>query len=165
MTDKKLQMMKQMNNLNARGIIERRYANMPVLNIEETRNRRFWITFSSEEPAERFYGLEILDHKHGSVQLDWLNSGSAPLLLDHDTTKQIGVIEAAELTGDGKARAKVRFSKSALAESIYRDVLDGIRSNISVGYRYLQTDIILEKEAKGSKPAVFRIKTWEPLEI
>jgi len=138
---------------------------MPVLNIEETRNRRFWITFSSEEPAERFYGLEILDHKHGSVQLDWLNSGSAPLLLDHDTTKQIGVIEAAELTGDGKARAKVRFSKSALAESIYRDVLDGIRSNISVGYRYLQTDIILEKEAKGSKPAVFRIKTWEPLEI
>ncbi|MCC8368783.1 MAG: phage major capsid protein [Rickettsia endosymbiont of Oxypoda opaca] len=138
---------------------------MPVLNIEETRNRRFWITFSSEEPAERFYGLEILDHKAGSVQLSWLNSGSAPLLLDHDTTKQIGVIEAAELTGDGKARAKVRFSKSALAESIYQDVLDGIRSNISVGYRYLQTDIVLEKEAKGSKPAVFRIKAWEPLEI
>ncbi|WP_341790619.1 phage major capsid protein [Rickettsia endosymbiont of Polydrusus tereticollis] len=162
---KKLQMIKQMNNLNVRGIIERRYANMPVLNIEETRNRRFWITFSSEEPAERFYGLEILDHKAGSVQLSWLNSGSAPLLLDHDTTKQIGVIEAAELTGDGKARAKVRFSKSALAESIYQDVLDGIRSNISVGYRYLQTDIVLEKEAKGSKPAVFRIKAWEPLEI
>ncbi|WP_342270608.1 phage major capsid protein [Rickettsia endosymbiont of Orchestes rusci] len=165
MINKKLQMIKQMNNLNVRGIIEQRYASMPVLNIEETRNRRFWITFSSEEPAERFYGLEILDHKHGSVQLDWLNSGSAPLLLDHDTTKQIGVIEAAELTGDGKARAKVRFSKSALAESIYQDVLDGIRSNISVGYRYLQTDIVLEKEAKGSKPAVFRIKAWEPLEI
>lgn len=155
----------QRNNINSPGIIEQRYAILPTIGMEEAKNRRFWITFSSEEPAERFFGLEILDHKAGSVLLDWLSSGNAPLLLNHDHTKQIGVIEAAELTGDGKARAKVRFSRSTLAESIYQDVLDGIRSNISVGYRYLSSDIVLEKEAKGNKPPVFRIKRWEPLEI
>ncbi|MCX4083486.1 phage major capsid protein [Rickettsia hoogstraalii] len=163
MTNTKLQL--ERNNINSPGIIEQRYAILSMIGMEEAKNRRFWITFSSEEPAERFFGLEILDHKHGSVLLDWLSSGNAPLLLDHDHTKQIGVIEAAELTGDGKARAKVRFSRSTLAESIYQDVLDGIRSNISVGYRYLSSDIVLEKEAKGNKPPVFRIKRWEPLEI
>ncbi|WP_040257281.1 phage major capsid protein [Rickettsia hoogstraalii] len=163
MTNTKLQL--ERNNINSPGIIEQRYAILSMIGMEEAKSRRFWITFSSEEPAERFFGLEILDHKHGSVLLDWLSSGNAPLLLDHDHTKQIGVIEAAELTGDGKARAKVRFSRSTLAESIYQDVLDGIRSNISVGYRYLSSDIVLEKEAKGNKPPVFRIKRWEPLEI
>lgn len=123
------------------------------------------LTFSSEEPVERFFGLEILDHKPESIKLDWFRSGRAPLLLDHDPTKQIGVIKLAEVSSDGKARATIRFSKSSLAESAYQDVLDGIKGNISVGYRYLADGILLEREAKDDSPNIYRITKWEPLEI
>jgi HK97 family phage major capsid protein len=128
-------------------------------------DRSFSVSFSSEEPVERFFGLEILDHKSESVRLDWLKSGRAPLLLDHDPAKQIGVVEAAEIATDGKARARIRFGKSKLAESSYRDVVDGIKSNISVGYRYLQDGITLEREAKDNQPGIYRINKWEPLEV
>jgi HK97 family phage major capsid protein len=128
-------------------------------------DRSFELSFSSEEPVERFFGLEILDHRQESIKLDWLKSGRAPLLLDHDPTKQIGIVEADEVSPDGKARAKIRFGKGALAESAYWDVLDGIKSNISVGYRYLSDGVTLEQEAKGKKPGIYRITAWEPLEI
>jgi HK97 family phage major capsid protein len=128
-------------------------------------DRSFELSFSSEEPVERFFGLEILDHRQESIKLDWLKSGRAPVLLDHDPTKQIGIVEAAEVSTDGKARAKIRFGKGALAESAYWDVLDGIKSNISVGYRYLQDGVTLESESKGKNPSIYRIMAWEPLEI
>ncbi|WP_342278602.1 phage major capsid protein [Candidatus Tisiphia endosymbiont of Myopa tessellatipennis] len=128
-------------------------------------DRSFELSFSSEEPVERFFGLEILDHKPESVKLDWLNSGHAPLLLDHDPTKQIGIVEAAEITSDGKARGKIRFGKSSLAEAAYQDVLDGIKSNISVGYCYLPNGIVLEQESKGDNPNIYRINKWKPLEV
>jgi HK97 family phage major capsid protein len=128
-------------------------------------DRSFSISFSSEETVERFFGLEILDHKSESVKLDWLKSGRAPLLLDHDPAKQIGVVETAEIATGGKARARIRFGKSKLAENAYRDVIDGIKSNVSVGYRYLQDGITLEREAKDNQPGIYRINKWEPLEV
>lgn len=132
---------------------------------QEHDTRSLWVAFSSEEPIERFFGVEILDHRENSIKLDWLKSGRAPLLLDHDPQKQIGVVESAAVDGDGKARAKIRFSKSKLAESVYQDVVDGIRSNISVGYHYLKHGIILESEGKKGEPSIYRITAWQPLEI
>ena len=65
-----------------------------------------------------------------------MESGRAPLLLDHDMTKQIGVIEEFKLDQAAQRTvAVVRFGRSSLAEEVFRDVLDGIRMNISVGYR------------------------------
>lgn len=98
--------------------------------------RRVKVGVSTEEPVERSFGLEVIDHERGSMNLDFLNSGRAPLLLDHDMEKQIGVIEGVELDEDARRlRAMVRFGKGPLASEVFNDVADGIRQNISVGYR------------------------------
>jgi len=98
--------------------------------------RRVKVGVSTEEPVERSFGLEVIDHTKESMSLDFLNSGRAPLLLDHDMEKQIGVVERVELDEDARRlRAEVRFGKSALASEVFDDVTDGIRQNISVGYR------------------------------
>lgn len=122
--------------------------------------RTIEIAFSSEEPVERWFGTEILDHSSGAVRLDFLNDG-APLLLDHSTGKQIGVVVRAWVDADRVARAVVRFSKGALAEEIWQDVLDEIRSKISVGYDVHEWNIKQEPGQLEESRAI----DWEPLEI
>lgn len=120
--------------------------------------RRVKIAVSSEEPVERSFGIEILDHKPGSIDLSFLNSGRAPLLLDHDPTKQIGVVESVTLDGSARRlRATVRFGKNGLAKEVFDDVTDGIRANISVGYQINK----LDKEGKDT----YRATSWMPMEV
>jgi hypothetical protein len=57
----------------------------------------------------------------------------APFLFEHDTTKQIGVIERAFIA-DNKLQVVVRFSENEFAQSILRDIKAGIRRNVSLGY-------------------------------
>jgi HK97 family phage major capsid protein len=120
------------------------------------------LAFSSEEPVERWWGVEILGHAAGEMDQAWIGGGTAPLLMDHNTRDQIGVVESVTLGADRKARATVRFSKSTRAEEIMQDVADGIRGNVSVGYELLE--LRLEKEEKG-KPPVYRAIRWNPLEV
>ena len=53
-----------------------------VRGIDEDK-RTVELSFSSEEPVDRYFGQEILDHSKKSVNLTFLNSGRAPLLKDH----------------------------------------------------------------------------------
>lgn len=117
------------------------------------------IAVSSELPVERSFGKEVLMHEAGAIDLAFLASGRAPLLLDHDMERQIGVIESVSLTEDRKLRAKVRFGRSALAQEVFQDVVDGIRSNISVGYR------VNKMERDDKQRDVYRVKSWSPLEV
>jgi len=124
----------------------------------EEDDRRVRMSISSEEPVERSFGLEVLRHNEGAADLSRLNSGHAPLLLDHDLTKQIGVIERTYLDqADRKLRSVVRFGKSALAQEVYQDVKDGIRSNVSIGY---QIRTMEDKRADGT----VGISSWLPYE-
>lgn len=100
----------------------------------DTQARTVELAFSSEEPYERWWGVEILDHSVGSVNLERLNDGRHPLLLNHETEDQIGVVESVTVGTDRVGRAVVRFGRSELAEEIFQDVQDGIRSLVSVGY-------------------------------
>lgn len=129
----------------------------------DAEKRTVALSFSSEEPVERWFGIEILDHSSAdSVDLRRLKRGGA-LLIDHDVRNQVGVIEEVLIdTADRKGRAIVRFGRSAKAEEIFQDVLDGIRTNVSVGYTI--DDIVLEKEEKGKLP-VYRATRWTPYEI
>ena len=124
---------------------------------EEKRTIR--IAVSSEEPVERSFGLEILEHSAEAIDLDFLGSGRAPLLLDHDPKQQIGVIEKTDIGEDRVLRADVRFGKNALADEVFSDVVDGIRSNISVGYRI--DNLSKEERDDGT---VFKATRWTPLE-
>ena len=117
------------------------------------------IAISSEEPVERSFGNEVLEHTEEAVDLSFLASGRAPLLLDHDPEKQIGVIESVDLDGSARRlRATVRFGKGALANEAFTDVLDGIRANISVGYSIKK----MERDSKRSNTYV--AKSWRPVE-
>jgi len=121
--------------------------------------RTVQLSFSSETPADRWFGKEILDHNRGSVRLERLRTG-APLLLNHDANKQIGVIEEARIK-EKRGEATVRFGKSALASEIFDDVADGIRGGVSVGYAIHR---MVRDEVDGDDET-FRALDWEPLEI
>lgn len=119
------------------------------------------LAFSSEMPVERGFGVEILEHSAEAIGAEFIGSGRAPLLVDHDPTDQVGVVEEISLGEDRVARARVRFGKSARAEEIYQDVVDGIRANVSVGY--IIDEMVSDGEQDGRE--VFRATHWTPLEI
>jgi HK97 family phage major capsid protein len=127
---------------------------------EETRSIE--LAFSSEAPVERSWGIEILGHSEDEMDREWIGGGTAPLLLDHNPREQVGVVESVTLGEDRKARAVVRFGRSARAEEVMRDVADGIRTNVSVGYELLD---IREEPAKKGEPQTYRAVHWRPLEV
>ncbi|MFW2374088.1 MAG: phage major capsid protein [Gammaproteobacteria bacterium] len=114
------------------------------------------LSFSSEEPVERWEGNEILDHDPKSVQLARLENGG-PLLVDHDPSDHVGVVENVSIDADRVGRALVRFGKGKRATEIFNDVIDGIRKSISVGYRVFK--------AKEEDDNNYRVVDWMPLEI
>jgi HK97 family phage major capsid protein len=115
------------------------------------------IAVSSEEPVERSFGNEVLLHAEENIDLEFLRSGRAPLLLDHDPEKQIGVIQDVELDSSSRRlRATVRFGKGALAREAFDDVVDGIRANISVGYGI--------SEMKKRDKETYVATRWRPVE-
>lgn len=124
-------------------------------------DRRVSLAFSSEAEVERGFGVEVLDHSPGSIDSTFIGSGRAPLLVDHDSADQVGVVEMVSLGSDRVARAVVRFGKSKRAEEIWQDVKDGIRGNVSVGY------VINEMVSDGKRDGreVYRATSWSPLEI
>lgn len=118
------------------------------------------MAFSSEEPYARWWGTEVLSHDRAAVDLGRLAGGRHPLLVDHSTRDQVGVIEKAWVGDDRKGRALVRFGKSARAEEIFQDVLDGIRSLVSVGYRIHE----MQLTKTGDDGDEYLVTKWEPFE-
>ena len=118
------------------------------------------LAFSSETPYERWWGVEILDNTSPAVRLGRLSS-AGPLLMDHDTRDQVGVIESVRIDADRVGRAVVRFGKSARANEVWQDVQDGIRRNVSVGYAIHAAQLVETKDGVDT----YRVTDWEPLEV
>ena len=117
------------------------------------------IALSSEEPVERSFGMEVLDHSPGSVDMSWARSGNMPVLLDHDTTRQVGIVEDFNLDGaTNRTLATVRFGRSELAQETWNDVLDGIKRSVSVGYRI--NSMVRDESAEDT---TYRAN-WTPME-
>lgn len=115
------------------------------------------LSFSSEAPYERWFGIEILRHAPESIDLSRLSDGRHPFLVGHDTEKQAGVIKRAWLdTEDKKGRAAVKFSRGALGQEIRQDVEDEIRGLISVGY-FIEEIEEIEKAADGTETVKRRL--------
>lgn len=122
-------------------------------------SRRVKMAISSEEPVQRAFGMEVLEHSEKAIDLSFLRSGRAPLLLDHDPEKQIGVIESVDLDGSARRlRATVRFGRGGLAKEAFDDVTDGIRANISVGYAINK----MERDKETDDRYIAR--SWRPVE-
>ena len=117
------------------------------------------LSFSSEMPVQRGDYMEVLSHDPTDVDLSRLNDAH-PLLLNHDPERQIGVVETARIASDKKGRATVRFSKSQLGDEIWKDVKDGIRRLVSVGYR--RTKELASEVRDGVESVRF---AWQPYEV
>lgn len=124
--------------------------------LDDAEGRTIRLAFASETPVQRAWGEEILEVSDTAIIADRLNGGSVPLLLDHDMTRQIGVVESWGIGTDKVARATVRFGRSPLASEVLADVQDGIRRNVSVGYQ-------IHKVAE--QKTGIRATAWEPVEI
>lgn len=118
------------------------------------------LAFCSEEPYDRWWGREILDCRSKSVRMDRLNRNAA-VLVNHDPDQQVGVVEKASIDGDRKGRASTRFGRSQFADEVLKDIADGIRTKVSVGYRI--HDLVLERKEEGL--STYRVTDWEPFEI
>jgi HK97 family phage major capsid protein len=118
------------------------------------------VTFSSEYAVDRWYGREVLSHDPKAVRLDRMNDGG-PLLLNHDSRQQVGVVvEGSAKIKGGQGQGNVRFSNSVQGQEIKRDVLEGIRRNMSVGYW-----IYAGEEERDGNNINFTATDWEPFEL
>jgi HK97 family phage major capsid protein len=135
-------------------------------------DRTVSLSFSSETPVRQRWGMEILSHDPGAVDLSMLNRGGA-LLVNHNTSDQVGVCESAVLGNDRRCSSDVRFGKSARAEEIFQDVVDGIRKNVSVGYEIIDIEEIpaekmdraLLEMCQSEECKAYRVTKWLPKEI
>ena len=121
--------------------------------------RTVWLSIASDQPYERWWGIEILDMRRKSIRDQRLKQGLS-ILVDHDSTDIVGKAESYEFTSDNKLRLLARFGKSARAQEIWQDVIDGIRTDTSVGY--VIHDLVLERQEQDK--STYRVTDWEPLE-
>lgn len=126
----------------------------------DTEARTVEVAFASETPVERYYGNEILDTNANSIRLARMQRGGA-VLMDHNWTDQVGVVDSVQIGADKVARAVLRFGRSVRAGEVFQDVVDGIRTNISVGYQIYGADL----ESKQDGVDTYRVSDWEPYEI
>ncbi len=120
-------------------------------------DRTVEIAFASGEPVLRSFGYEVLDLAR--MDLSRLHGGAA-VLVNHDPDRLVGVVLAACVARDGKARATVKLSRSALASEVWQDIQDGIRRLVSFGYEI--TDATADGERDGWP--VYRVAA-KPLEL
>lgn len=118
------------------------------------------LSFSSEVEVLRWFGVEVLDHAPGAVDLSRLQN-KAPLLWNHDLDDQRGVVESASIDADRKGRAVVRLSRSPEGEKLLQDMADHITTKVSVGYR---VHGMRWTEERGDVD-VYLVTAWEPYEI
>lgn len=140
-------------------------ADLATVNEED---RSVELVFSTGAAVERYDWmadtryLEQLEISKKAIRVGRLNT--APLLDAHSAwsiTDQIGTVVAGSFRIDGSdAIVRVRFSKRAAVEEIWRDVKDKVIQNVSVGYRVHK----FEEDTTGAIPVRTAID-WEPYEV
>lgn len=133
---------------------------------EEDSSRRRILSFSSEEPVDRYFGPEILDHSGDAVNLQRLNEIGV-LLFNHDTDKVVGRILRAWVE-NGRGMAEVEFDTDAAAETVFQKVRSGTLKTTSVRYRVDRWEIVEAGKTSGdgrfTGPCSIARK-WTPVEV
>ena len=132
----------------------------------EGNERKFILSFSSEEPYERWWGTEVLDHSDGAVDLTRLNEIGC-LLFNHNRDKVIGKINKAWIENN-RGYAEVEFDTDEESETIYQKVKSGTLKGVSVGYQIDSWEEIMvnktSADGRFSGPCDIARK-WTPFEI
>lgn len=132
----------------------------------EGNERKFILSFSSEEPYERWWGTEILEHKDNSIDLTRLNTIGC-LLFNHNRDKVIGKIKRAWIENE-RGQAEVEFDTDAESEVIFQKVKSGTLKGVSVGYQVdVWEDVLANKTSTDGRfvGPVSIATRWTPFEI
>lgn len=131
----------------------------------EGNERKFELSFSSEEPYLRWFGPEILSHAEGAVDLTRLNEIGV-LLFNHDTDSVLGRVDRAWIDGK-RGKAEVTFDDDEKADVIYQKVKSGTLKGVSVRYSVdIWEEVIPGKtSADGFTGPCDIARKWTPLEI
>lgn len=132
----------------------------------EGNERKFILSFSSEEPYQRYWGAEVLDHSEGAVDLTRINEIGC-LLFNHNRDAVIGKITKAWIE-DGRGMAAVEFDSDEESERIFQKVANGTLKGVSVGYQIESWEEVAQgkqsADGKAIGPAAIARK-WTPYEI
>ena len=132
----------------------------------EGNERKFILSFSSEEPYERHWGIEVLDHGETAVDLTRLEEIGC-ILFNHKRDIVIGKVNEVWIE---KARgcAEVEFDTDEESEKIYQKVLSGTLKGVSVGYTVSAWETVsankTSSDGRFTGPAEIA-KKWMPYEI
>ena len=129
-------------------------------------NRSFELSFSSEEPYQRWFGSEILSHEPGAVDLSRLNEIGV-LLYNHNRDKVLGRIDKA-WTKDNRSYAQVTFDDDDEADVIFQKVKNKTLRAVSVGYTVDSWEEVAAGKTsvngRHAGPCSVALK-WQPYEI
>ena len=137
-----------------------------ILRAANEEERTVELSFSSEEPYERWFGVEILDHSDGCVDLERLCSIGC-VLFNHKRDEVIAKVLEAKCE-NGRCTAVIQFDKDEKSDVIYQKVKGGTLKGVSVGYLVS----VWEEVAAGKTSSDGRFtgpcsiaKRWMPYEI
>lgn len=131
----------------------------------EGNEHKFILSFSSEEPYERWFGMEILDHNEEAVDLTRLNEIGV-LLFNHDTNQVIGKVLRAWIE-DRRGNAEVEFDTDDDAEKIRQKVASGTLKGVSVRYTIDNLEEVSpgKTSTDGHMGPCNIARKWAPLEV
>ncbi|MCM1122544.1 MAG: HK97 family phage prohead protease [Eubacterium sp.] len=132
----------------------------------EGNERKFILSFSSEQPYERYWGVEILDHSEGCADLERINKIGC-VLFNHKRDAVVGKVLRAWIE-NGRGMAEIEFDTDEESERIYQKVKSGTLKGVSVGYCVsVWEEVAVNKQSSDGRftgPAEIA-KRWEILEI
>ena len=134
--------------------------------MSEKDERTFRLSFSSEEPYNRWFGPEILDHSAGCVDFSRLDANPV-VLFNHNRDVILGKINRAWLE-NSRGEAEITFDSDNEAEKIYQKVKSGTLKGVSVGYLVDSWEEVMpnKQSADGRFTGPCSIaKRWTPYEI
>jgi HK97 family phage prohead protease len=157
---------KQKTEETSKDFGERSFGKASIRAMEgEGNERKFELSFSSEEPYQRWFGLEILSHADGAADLSRLNEIGV-LLFNHDTDCVLGRVDRAWID-DKRGKAEVTFDDDETAEVIYQKVKSGTLKGVSVRYSVDSWEEVMpgKASADGFTGPCDIARKWTPLEI
>ena len=134
------------------------------IGVEQTENNTITFSCASSMPYLRtdddFSYYEVLEISENAIDFQRLVDCKSPLLFEHNTEKQIGVVLHAWIQNQ-KLYVTVKFSENDFAQEILKDIKDGIRRNVSIGYIINETQ--LQKQANDFP--IIHVVNWKPYEV
>lgn len=124
------------------------------------------ISFASEEPCSRWWGVEILDNSEAAVDMTRL-SDIGVVLFNHNRNDVLGKVLRAWTDG-GRSYAEIQFDEDEDAAKIRAKVDSGTLKGVSVGYTVDSWEVV--EVGKKSMDERFTgpceiARRWTPYEV